>query len=82
MGVLGAVVDTGALLKVIAASLAAGVGVTAAFSLAIAGVVRFSDLRRDGRPLEAGLFALVGGLALAASLGAVALGIFVMARKG
>lgn len=82
MGVLGAIVDTGALLKVIAASLAAGVGVTAAFSLAIAGAVRFSDLRRDGRPLAAGLFALMGILALTGSLGAVALGIVVMAQKG
>lgn len=82
MGVLGAIVDTGALLKVIAASLAAGVGVTAAFSLAIAGVARFSDLRRDGRPLEAGLFALVGALALIGSVVALGLGIVVMTRKG
>ena len=82
MGALGTIVDTGALLKVIAASLIAGVGVTAAFSLAIAGAVRSSDLRRAGRPLVAGLFALLGALALAGSLGAVALGIVVMAHKG
>ena len=82
MSVLGAIVDTDALLKVIAASLATGVGVTAAFSLAIAGVVRFSDLRRDGRPLAAGLFALAGTLALAGSLAAVVMGVLVMVRKG
>ncbi|MDP8943541.1 MAG: hypothetical protein M3N16_05420 [Actinomycetota bacterium] len=82
MAVLGAIVDTGALLKVIVASLVAGVGVTAVFSLAIAGVVRFTDLRRDGRPLEAAAFALVGSVALAASVGTVALGIAVMVRKG
>ena len=82
MGVLGSVVDTGALLKVIAASAAAGLGVTVVFSIAIAGAVRFTDFRRDGRPLEAGVFALVAAVALAAFVAAVALGIFVLTRKG
>ena len=76
-----AVVDTGALLKVIAASLVAGVGVTVAFSIALAGAIRFVDLRRDGRPVEAGVLALVAFVGLAVSVAAVAAGILVMTQK-
>ncbi len=57
-------------------SLAAAVGGTAAFSLAIAGAARFVDLRREGRAVEAGLFAAVTGLALAVCLGGVVLGLY------
>jgi hypothetical protein len=75
------VVDTKALLEVVWSSLLAGVGIAAMFSLAIVGATRFSDMRRDGRMLEAGMFAALMALALAASAAAVVLGVVVMASK-
>ena len=73
-----AAVDLGSLLDVIAASLAAGVGVTALFSVAVAGIVRFADLRGDARRLGAWLFGVLGMLALVACVAAVLAGIVVM----
>ena len=54
---IATVVDWAALRDVVVASLAAGVGVTIAFSLAILGLTRFADMRRDGRVVEAWGFA-------------------------
>jgi hypothetical protein len=78
---LATVVDTGALLKTVGASLVAGVGVTLAFSVAIYGSVRFVELSGDERriaAIAAGALALLG---LAVSVAAVALGIVVMTSK-
>ena len=74
-------VDTDALLKVIWFSLAAGVGGTAAFSIAIVGAARFVDMRREGRTAEAGAFAIIAALALGVCLAAVALGIYEIVDK-
>ena len=81
MAVLASVVDTDALLKVIGASLVAGVGVTAVFSVAISGLVRAADLRRDARPVEAAALLAVAVVAIAASIAAVVIGIVVMTHK-
>jgi hypothetical protein len=78
---IATVVDTGDLLETVAASLAAGVGVTFVFSLAILGVARFADLSRDGRPVAAAAFGVLAMLALAASTAAVTFGIVVMTQK-
>jgi hypothetical protein len=75
------IVDTSALLKVVVASLVAGIGVTAAFSLAIMGATRFTEMRRDGRAVEAAAFAGVALVALAASAAAVVFGLIVMTSK-
>jgi hypothetical protein len=75
------IVDTHALLNVVWASLAAGVGGTAAFSVAIAGATRFVDMRRAGRPLEAGLFAVAAVVGLGICLGAIAYGLFEIINK-
>ncbi len=79
--VLATIVDTQALLKTIAASFIAGVGVTLIFSVAILGASRFADLSRDGRPAAAVAFGLVGVVALLAAGAAVAIGIIVMTQK-
>lgn len=73
--------DGRALLEVVWASLVAGIGVTAAFALAILGTSRFGDTRRDGRPVEAAAFALMTVAALAACAAAVVLGIVAMTTK-
>ncbi len=78
MGPIAAIVDWQALFEVVVVSLLAGVGLVAVFSIAVAGAVRFADFRRDGRPLEAGAFALVALVALAVCLVAIAAGIVVM----
>ena len=68
---MSTIVDTTTLLDLVGVSIVAAVGVTAAFSLAILGATMFSDLRRDGRTVEAACFGLLSALALAACLGAV-----------
>jgi hypothetical protein len=78
---MATIVETGNLVKTVVASLVAGVGVTAIFSIAIWGASRFADLNREGRPLAAGAAAALGALALAASLAAVTVGIVVMTKK-
>jgi hypothetical protein len=78
---LATIVESADLLKTVIASFAAGVGVTAIFSVAIWSGARFADLSREGRPLAAGGAAALAVLATAATLGAVAVGIFVMTSK-
>jgi hypothetical protein len=79
--VLATVIDTKALFDVIWASLAAGVGGTAAFSLALVGATRFSEMRREGRAAEAATYAVLAGVSLALCLAAVAFGFVVIISK-
>lgn len=69
------------LLETVIASIVAGVGVTAAFSVAIWGVGRFADLSRNERPLAAGATATAAALALAVVAAAVVFGVIAMTRK-
>jgi phage tail tape-measure protein len=76
------VVDWGKLGQVVLYSLGAGVGVAVCFSLAILGATRFAEARRGaggGGPAVA--YALLGAVGLAATVGAVVVGIIVMASK-
>jgi hypothetical protein len=78
---IATVVETKDLLETVAASLIAGIGVTAAFSLVVFGVTRSADMLRDDRPIAA---TAAGGLAILALLvvaGAIVLGIVVMTSK-
>ncbi len=75
------VVETKDLLQTVVASLVAGVGVTAAFSIVIFGITRSADMARNDRPL---LATAAGGLALLAGLlvvAAIVIGIVVMTTK-
>ena len=78
---IATVVDWAALRDVVLYSLAAGIGVTIAFSLAILGSTRFSDMRRDERTVEAVVFAGLALFGLAVSFAAVAFGIVVMTSE-
>jgi hypothetical protein len=78
---MATIVEGKELLETVAASILAGVGVTFVFSIAIWGVARFADLSRNERPLAAGAAAVAAGLALAATLGAVVVGIIAMTSK-
>ena len=75
-----AIIDWDALLTVVLASVAAGVGVTAAFGFAILGGTRAMDLSREGRVGEATLFAVVGVVAVATVIAAIVFGIVVLAE--
>jgi hypothetical protein len=75
------ILQTTDLLETVAASLIAGVGITAVFSLAIWSGARFADLSRDGRPLAAGAAVVLGAFALLTTLAAVVVGIVVMTSK-
>jgi hypothetical protein len=79
--VLATVVNWSTLLELAGASLAAGVGVTAAFSLVIYGAARASDMRREDRVLAAGVYGAIAALALAACGALVVYGIQVMLEK-
>ena len=74
-------VDWNALLEVLWASAVGGVGVTAAFALAILGTTRAVDLRRDGHAVAAGLYGMLAAVAFAAVVAAVVLGIVFMTSK-
>ena len=70
---LATVVDGKALWETAAASLIAGIGVTAAASAAIYGFATFADARRDANVLAA---VVAGTLALVASLAFIAAIVF------
>jgi hypothetical protein len=78
----GSAVDWGALGDVVLASLAAGVGITLFFSLAILGATRFAELRRDNRALGASLYAMLALAGLAATAASITVAIIVMTNKG
>ena len=78
---MATIVQTGDLVKTAIASVVAGVGVTAIFSVAIWGGARFVDLNRGGRPAAAAAAAVLGLLALAGTVAAVVVGLLVMTSK-
>ena len=78
---IGAIVDGGALIEVVWVSLTCGLGVTAAYAVAIVGGSRAVELRRDGRAAEATVFAVVGLVALLAVLAAIVAGIVALSDK-
>jgi hypothetical protein len=75
---MAVIVETSELLQTVAASVVAGIGVTVVFSVAIWGAARFVDLSRSERPAAAAAAAGVGIAGLAATLGAVVVGLVVM----
>ncbi|HZI91792.1 MAG TPA: hypothetical protein VFD31_09235 [Thermoleophilaceae bacterium] len=81
MTVFAEAVDWGAVLEVIWASLLAGVGVTAIFSVGVLGASRAVESRRGGHGAAAGAYAVLTLLAFVAVAAAMAFGIVVMTQK-
>jgi hypothetical protein len=73
-----ATIDWDALLTVVWAASAAGVGVTAAYGLAILGTTRALDLGRSGRTGEAALYGLIGIVGVGTVIAAIVFGIVVL----
>jgi hypothetical protein len=78
---MATLIDVQVLWKLVASSLAGGIGVTLAFSVAIYGATRFLDLRREGHSIVAGGFAALAALALAAVAAAVIWAVSILAQK-
>jgi predicted membrane channel-forming protein YqfA (hemolysin III family) len=76
-----AAIDAHLLLKVLYTSLIAGVGVSVVFSIAVLGVVRSSDARRDERPTAAVSYAVLGAVGLILTAGLIVYGLILLARK-
>ena len=75
------VVDWGELLNVIWTALLGGIGVTAAFAIALYGAVRATDARRNGAlALAVGYWTLMA-LAMALVLASIVFGVVVMTSK-
>ena len=75
---IGAIVDTHALLQVIWVSVLAGVGVTGAYGLAILGSTRAFEFGRDGRVGGAVAYAAIAVLGIAAFVAAIVFGIVIL----
>ena len=76
-----ATVDWDALLTVVWAAAAAGVGVTAAYGFAILGGVRAVELGREGRTAGAAVYGAIGVIGVVVVLGAIVFGIVVLTNK-
>jgi hypothetical protein len=72
------IVDWDALLTVVWASIAAGIGVTAAYGFVILGTTRAMELGRAGRVAEAIMFGVVGAVSILAVCAAIVFGIVVL----
>jgi hypothetical protein len=73
------IVDTGALVSVVLASLAGGAGLTAGFSTSIFTATRAAEHRRRGESVRAALLGMLAGAAGLACLALVAFGIYLIA---
>jgi hypothetical protein len=81
MSVIAAIVDTDVVLKIVAAAFAAGVGISGVFGIVIHGGARAADHRRDGRNALAAVYGAVSGIAFAAFLAAVVIGLTIVFSK-
>jgi hypothetical protein len=66
---------------VVVAAFVAGIGVTSVFALSVLGATRLADMRKEGRSVAAGTYAVVTIVGFAACVAAVVLGIVEMTRK-
>lgn len=77
-----AALTAGTLVKVVISALAAGIGVTVAFSTVIYCADRASELRRDHRGSAAAALTAAGVVALAACVALVVYGLILVTSKG
>ena len=69
------------LLRVLYTAFAAGVGASLVFSLAVYGLIRSNDMRRDHRALAAAGFATLGGIGLMLTIALIVVGLILLAHK-
>jgi hypothetical protein len=78
---IAAILDTTTLGKVILYSLGAGVGVTVVFALGVSSAAGMVDAVRQGRTAAVAVWGAAAAVCVLASLGAIVLGVVVMASK-
>jgi hypothetical protein len=78
---IAAIVQPELLLRVLYTALAAGITVSVSMALAVYGVGRSSERRREGRTIAATAYALLGSIGLASSTALVVFGIVLLSRK-
>ena len=76
-----AAIDTTLLLRVLYTAFAAGVGASLVFSLAVYGLVRANDMRREHRSVAAAGFGVLGGVAVLVTIALIVFGLILLARK-
>jgi hypothetical protein len=76
-----AAIDAHLLLRVFYTAFAAGVGASVAFSLAVYGIVRSTEMRREQRTAAGASYGLVGAIGLALSAALIVYGLILLARK-
>jgi hypothetical protein len=76
-----ALIDSGALVKMIYTSISASIGIAVIFSTAILGAIRATDLRRASRTGAAAAYAALAALALLLAAAAVVYGLVLIAHK-
>jgi prolipoprotein diacylglyceryltransferase len=76
-----AAIDTHLLLRVFYTAFAAGVGASLVFSLAVYGLVRSSEMRREQRAAAATGYGALGGIGLALSAALIIFGLILLAHK-
>jgi hypothetical protein len=77
-GLIGSIVDWGELGSTVAAAFIAGVGITAAFAVAILGGAQFLERRREGELATATGAAILGIAGLAVCAAGIVFGLIVM----
>ena len=76
-----AAIDARLLLRVFYTAFAAGVGASLVFSLAVYGLVRSTEKRREQRPAASASYGLLGAVALALTAALIVYGVILLARK-
>jgi hypothetical protein len=79
--VISTIVDVGDLLEVVWTSAIAGVGVTAAYAMAMLGATRAVDHGREGRVIGAAAYGVLGAVAAAIVAASIVFGIVAMTDK-
>ena len=78
---ISALIDTGALAKMLYSSLIAGVSIAVVFSIAILGATRSGDMRRAHRARAATAYTALAALGLILTAAIVVYGLILVARK-
>jgi hypothetical protein len=80
--VTAAAIDGHLLLRVLLTALVAGVGVSVVFALAVLGLARSAELRREERSAAAAGYAALGAAGLLVTGALIVLGLVLLAHKG
>jgi hypothetical protein len=76
-----AAIEVHLLLRVLYTAFAAGVGASLVFSIAVYGLIRSNDMRRDHRALAAAGFGALGAIGLMLTIAMIVFGLILLGHK-